>query len=45
MFHVQLRLCPKRITFGYEIEAINHVQPEECQQQCSYDIDHKDAPA
>ena len=34
---------PKCI-FGYEIEVSAHAQLEECQQQCSYDIDRMDVP-
>lgn len=29
---------------GYETEVPTHVQPAECQQRCSYGIDHTDAP-
>ena len=30
--------------FGYEIKVPSHALPEGCQQQCSYGIDHMDAP-
>lgn len=29
---------------GYEIEFLGHAQHQGCQQLCSYDIDHMDAP-
>lgn len=32
------------ILVGYETKVLSDVQPEVCQQQYSYDIDHMDAP-